>query len=57
MAIMGIERWLEPAPPPVAGEAEPPLWQKWLWFGGLMLAGLVTVGVAAYVLRAVLFIG
>jgi|TARA_R110000868_G_scaffold2321_6_gene17279 hypothetical protein len=44
-----------PAPPPEGPESGP-LWRKLAWFGALMLAGLVSVALAAYVLRAALFL-
>ncbi len=56
MAIMALRDWLEPAPPLEAGEAEPPLTRKLLWFGGLMLAGVCVVAGSAYVLRTLLFL-
>jgi hypothetical protein len=44
-----------PAPPPEGPESGP-LWRKLAWFGALLLAGLGRVALAAYVLRAALFL-
>jgi len=44
-------------PPPEPGEATGPLWKKLAWFVGLCVAGSVTVGAVAYVLRVLPFGG
>lgn len=46
----------EPVPPP-ADEEPKPLAARLLWFAGLALAGIAATAAAAYVLRALLFIG
>lgn len=52
-----MTKLFEPEGPDETGEAGGPLWSRYLWFAGLMLAGLVVVGATAYVLRALLFMG
>jgi hypothetical protein len=37
-----------------AAAARRPLWQRLVWFVGLWLAGVVVVGVAAFVIRLAL---
>jgi hypothetical protein len=37
-----------------ASVARRPLWQRLVWFVGLWLAGVVVVGVAAFVIRLAL---
>lgn len=48
---------LKPVGPPADDEKRPPLGRKLLWFAALALAGLLAVAGAAYLLRALLFIG
>jgi hypothetical protein len=45
---------IEPVGPPEPGEPVPPLSQRLLWFAALWLAGLVTIAVVAYGMRAMI---
>lgn len=51
------DRFLAPAPPPDEGVAAQPLWRKLAWFAGLAVLSGASVAVAAYALRALLFLG
>lgn len=46
-----------PVGPPAEDDAPRPLGKKLIWFALLALAGLLAVAGAAYLLRALLFIG
>ncbi len=52
-----MTRFFEPKGPAGPDEPEPKLAVKVAWFVVLMLAGLLTVASAAYILRALLFLG
>lgn len=49
--------FFRPIGPPTEDDKRQPLAKRVLWFAGLALAGLVAVAAAAYLLRAMLFIG
>jgi hypothetical protein len=55
MVIMGSD-WLSPKGPSEDGKGAGTLSNKLLWFFGLCLAGVMIVSLAAYLLRALLFL-
>jgi hypothetical protein len=45
---------IEPVGPPAPQAPRTPLWKRLAWFAGLALAGLISTGLAAYGLKALL---
>jgi hypothetical protein len=45
---------IEPIGPPDPGARQPPLWKRLIWFFGLALGGLISTGLVAYGLKALL---